>query len=236
MEKKTITAAILLLTLLISLTACSSDAAIQPTSIVNSPTRTLTQTITHTPIPPTYTPTLTPTLTDTPLPTATSSHTPTATPSSTPTGTPSLTPTKVYGFIPENAIIFYLTHIGTGGPVACGDSLVAVMTGHIRTGDIEKDIKLAVDTLFSIGQYSGYLYNATYPSSLRVGGVYMEKTNAIVELGGTYVRPNDACDASRYRAQVWSTIRQFPEVDRAIPKVKGALLGDLLAVFSDSGK
>lgn len=79
-------------------------------------------------------------------------------------------------------------------------------------------------------------YNATYPSSLRVGGVDLNKDEAIVELGGSYVRPDDACDASRYRAQVWTTIKQFPEVNRAIPKVRGALLGDLLAVYSDSGK
>ena len=138
--------------------------------------------------------------------------------------------------LPENAIVIYLTHLGTGGPVACGDSLVAIMTGYHRTGNIEKDIQLAVDTLFSVGQYSGALYNATYPSNLRVSGVFLEKGEAVVELDGSYAKPENACDASRYRAQVWTTIQQFPEVNRAIPKVRGALLGDLLAVYSDSGK
>lgn len=120
--------------------------------------------------------------------------------------------------------------------MACGDSLVAIYTGHLRTGDIEKDIKIAVDTLFSIGQYSGALYNATYPSNLRVGGVILEKGVATVELGGSYLKPKDACDASRFRAQVWATILQFPEISRAIPTYSNALLGDLLAVYSDSGK
>ena len=110
------------------------------------------------------------------------------------------------------------------------------MTGHIRTGDIEKDIQLAIDTLFSVGQYSIGLYNATYPSNLRFGGLTLSKGEAVVELGGSYVKPKDSCDASRYRAQVWATIQQFPEVKRAIPRHGNALLGDLLALYSDSGK
>jgi len=76
-------------------------------------------------------------------------------------------------------------------------------------------------------------YNATYPSSLRFSGVQIENGEAVVNLSGTYVRPEDACDASRYRAQVWTTIEQFPEIKRAIPKVRDALLGDLLSVYSD---
>ena len=80
------------------------------------------------------------------------------------------------------------------------------------------------------------LYNATYPSNLRFSGLHLENGEAVVELNGTYVKPTNACDASRYRAQVWTTIQQFPEVTRAIPKVRGVLLGDLLAIYSDSGK
>lgn len=141
--------------IILFLTACGSKTTIEPTTTPVPPTLTPKPTSTDTPIPPS--PTATSTLTDTPTPTITNSATATTTPSITPTDTPTATPTKVFGYIPENAIVIYLTHIGTGGPVACGDSLVAIMTGHIRTGDIEKDIKLAVDTLFSIGQNSGYL-------------------------------------------------------------------------------
>ena len=217
-------------------TACASQATVAPTATLQPPTQTEIPTLTATQIPPSETPTATDT--ETPVPTATATNTPTKTltPSFTPTETPTETPKPVSAYFPENVIKIYLTHLGTGGPVACGDSLVAISTGYVRTGDIETDIKLAVDTLFSIGQYSGALYNATYPSSLRVGGVILEKGVATVELGGSYQKPQDACDASRYRAQVWTTIQQFPEVTRAIPTYNNALLGDLLAVYSDSGK
>jgi hypothetical protein len=98
------------------------------------------------------------------------------------------------------------------------------------------DIQIAVNALFSTGQYTLGFYNATYPSSLRFSGATIENGEAVVDLGGTYVKPGDACDASRYRAQVWTTIQQFPEINRAIPKVRGALLGDLLYVYSDGNK
>lgn len=217
-------------------TSCTPQATVTPTATLQPPTLTDSPTLTATPIPPSATSTAT--QTETPSPTATQTNTPTSTltPSLTPTETPSETPQPASAYFPENAIKIYLTHLGTGGPVACGDSLVAISSGHLRTGNIETDIKLAIDTLFSIGQYSGALYNATYPSSLRVGGVILEKGVATVELGGSYQKPKDACEASRYRAQVWSTILQFPEVTRAIPTYNNALLGDLLAVYSDSGK
>jgi hypothetical protein len=222
--------------ILITATACLSATQTPPTNTPELPTATTAPTTTTTPIPPTstQTSTFTPTKTSTNTPTFTPF--PTETASQTPTETPTSTPTTPFGYISENAIVIYLTLLGTGGPVACGDSIFAVKTGHNRTGDIEKDIQLAVDTLFSIGQYSGWLYNATYPSSLRVGGVNLEKGEAVVELQGVYVKPENACDASRYRAQVWTTIKQFPEVTRAIPKVRGALLGDLLSIYSDGGK
>ena len=218
--------------------SCTNELSKQSTFTPEPPTSTQHPIVTDTVIHPSRTSTSEPTPTTTASSTDTPTHTlpTTNTPSLTPTDTQTLTPTTPFGFIPDDAIIIYLTHVGTGGPVACGDSLVAIRTGNIRTKDIEKDIQLAIDTLFSIGQYSGGLYNATYPSSLRFGGVTITKGEAVVELGGSYVKPKDACDASRYRAQVWSTIQQFPEVNRAIPRYRNALLGDLLAVYSDSGK
>jgi hypothetical protein len=151
---------------------------------------------------------------------------------------PTLTPNTItqQGSGTSNEIMIYLTHLGTGGPIGCGDSLVAIRTGYQRTGSIEKDVQIAVDTLFSIGQYSLSLYNATYPSTLRFSGLQLIKREATVDLAGQYVKPADACDASRYREQVWKTIEQFPEIDKAVPKFKGALLGDLLSIFSDGKK
>jgi hypothetical protein len=218
-------------------TACNPGESAPEIPTKVSPTETLSPTSTITLIPPTPTSSSTPTQTPslTPTDTTTSTPSPTSTTTQIPTDTPSPSPTAASGYIPENAIVFYLTHLGTGGPIGCGDSLVAIRTGYERTGDIEKDIQLAVDTIFSIGEYSGALFNATYPSNLRVKGLTLSNGGAVVELGGQYVKPKNACDASRYRAQVWSTITQFPEVIRAIPKYQGTLLGDLLAIYSDGG-
>jgi len=166
----------------------------------------------------------------------TSTRTPTQIPVLTDTATPA--PTRALSNVqePNNNIVIYLTHVGTGGPIACGDTLVPLKTGQVRTGKIEKDVQIAVDALFAVGEYSLSLYNATYPSKLRFSGFELVKGEAIVDLRGEYIKPNNACDASRYRAQLWKTIEQFPEINRAIPKFKGALLGDLLSIFSDGGK
>lgn len=173
-------------------------------------------------------PSATPTATLTPSPTVTSSAT--ATPTETATATP-----LPSGYIPEDAIVFYLTSLGTGGTIGCGDSLVRLTTGRIRSGDLAADLKVALDTLFSVGQYVGGLYNATYPSNLKVGGVDFNASTGVasVQLAGSYVVPESSCDASRYRSQVWATALQFKEITRFIPWVGNSLLGDRLAIYSD---
>ncbi len=215
------------------LAACKSTLPATPTVTPVPPSATPAPP-TETPIPPTGTPT--PTSTDTPTTTPTSTPTDTPTPSATPTETPTNTPVPS-GYIPENAILIYFVHLGTGGPIGCGDSLIPLTTGLYRTGDIKQDIKLALDRMFTSGQYSGPLYNATYTSSLSVSSVEFKKSDGrtTVQLDGSYARPQDSCDASRYRSQVWATALQFPEVTRFIPWVGNKLLGDLLAVYSDGG-
>ncbi len=121
--------------------------------------------------------------------------------------------------------------------MGCGDTLVGVSAGYLRTGDVEEDVRLAMNTLFATGEWSGDLYNATHASSFRVSGVdYTASSNEVrITLSGSYAQPDDYCDARRYREQVWATARQFPEVDRAyIALSNGKLLGDLLAVFWDN--
>jgi hypothetical protein len=99
-----------------------------------------------------------------------------------------------------------------------------------RTGDVEKDVKLALDALFRQGQYVGAFFNATYTSSLSANQVDFKKsTNVVtVHLGGSFTKPKEDCDKLRYRAQVWETARQFPEVKYATIWVGNKLLGDLL--------
>jgi hypothetical protein len=230
------------LTWIIIFTGCEVSPTINITHVPLPSFRTSDSTPTFTMEVPTITYTSTKELTKTPAPTDTLIGTElvpiteTPSPTTTSTDTPTSTQESGVSLITHNSIVFYLTHLGTGGPIGCGDSLVAISTGNTRTGDIEKDIQIAINALFSTGQYSLGFYNATYPSSLRFSGATIENGEAVVDLSGTYVKPGDACDASRYRAQVWTTIQQFPEINRAIPKVRGALLGDLLSVFSDGNK
>ncbi len=185
----------------------------------------------------TLTPTPTPTQTPLPTQTFTPSPTFTETPLPTATETPTSTPASV-SYVTDGMILYYVTSIGTGGPVGCGDSLIALSTGRARTGNLDADLKIALDAIFSSGQYPAGLYNATYPSVLKVGGVEYTVSNGVatVQLDGSYVTPADACDASRYRAQVWTTALQFTEIKRFIPFVGRALLGDRLAVYSDGNK
>ncbi|RME08390.1 MAG: hypothetical protein D6803_01355 [Anaerolineae bacterium] len=178
---------------------------------------------------PTQTPTNTPTVT--PSPTATQTLTPSPTPSLTPTVTP-LPP----GFIPENAIVIYFVQTGTGGPIGCGDTLVKLWSGNLRTGDLKTDLTIALNALFRAGQYFGNLYNATYPSNLYVVDVIHDNGETHAIMDGSYVVPKDSCDASRYQSQVQATARQFPEIRRFVPWVRDKLLEDLLAIYSDSGQ
>ncbi len=172
------------------------------------------------------TPTHTATFTITPSPTSTSTITQTATASPTPTETP-------YGFIPENGILIYFVQLGTDGLIGCGDSLVKIWTGYVKTGDIVADMTTAINALFRAGHYHGGLYNATYLSSLQVVGVDFDSGRADVFLDGSYSVPVDGCDASRYQSQVRATAFQFDEVNHFVPWVRDKLLEDLLAIYSD---
>jgi len=230
---------IIILLVLLGMAVSGCTASIFKPRLVIVPAPTLTPSLTSQySATPDYTATFTPSTTPTETPTLTPSMTPTFTltwtPTITPTDTTTPTPTP-WGQLPENAIKVYLTLLGTGGPVACGDSLFAINSGFVKSGNIELDITNAVNALFSIGQWSGNLYNATYPSSFRVGSVNLKGNEAVVMLQGSYVKPKDACEAMRYREQLWATIRQFDEVKRAIPKYNGAVLGDLLSAVKGDG-
>lgn len=124
----------------------------------------------------------------------------------------------------------YLIHLGTGGPVGCGDSLSPVYVGK-RSGDVKKDIATALKSLFATPKHSGGLYNPLAESKLRVRRVdYVAgKKNPQIFLGGKFVRPKTYCESARARAMVWATAQQFPEVRHATIWLGSALLGDMLA-------
>jgi hypothetical protein len=127
----------------------------------------------------------------------------------------------------------YLVLPGSGGSTGCGDSLVPVSAGFVRTGDIKEDVKIAITSLFSTGtKYAGNLYNPLFQSKLRVTDVSYKKnsSNVTIHLTGSFTKPKEDCDKLLYRAQVWSTARQFPEVKLATIWLNQYLLGDLLVV------
>jgi len=147
--------------------------------------------------------------------------------------TPPPTPTAAAISVPQGEGIYYfLVSENTGGPFGCGDSLLYIYPGIERTGDAEVDITNALNALFSNKhQYYNGLYNPMHASSLRVSDVdvFPDEPESKVWLVGDFARPKDKCDSLRMRAQVWETIEiQFPEVQHAVIRVFGALLGDLL--------
>jgi hypothetical protein len=209
------------------LAACSLQATPQQSSPANptaapatiaAPTDTAPPpTETFTPLPPTLTasPSPVPTATDTPEPTATATATP-------------LPPTPPS----DQAINIYLVQTGTGGPIACGDSLIRINTGLWRTGDNKKDIATALRSLLVKSKFIAGLYNPVYLSNLSLVGVDFNPTTglATIDLSGTYVRSGDHCDDGRVHDQIWTTIRQFPGVKgNPLVRLNGNLLGDILS-------
>jgi len=225
-----------LLVFIMTLTASAcTTATVEPTSTPQTPTATFTEVVptdTQTPVP-TDTPTLTPTETPTATPTITETPEPTPTFTPTPTETATETPTSIPAAIePSNGIVVYFVVPGTGGPYACGDSLVSVYSGLVATGDIKTDVKTALQRLFSYGVKNvGNLYNATYQSKLRIDRVEYNKSTKQVKIysSGGFTKPKEDCDQLRFREQVWATVRQFPNVKRVDIWVGSKLLGDLLA-------
>jgi hypothetical protein len=127
----------------------------------------------------------------------------------------------------------YLVLQGTGGPTGCGDSLVPVSADFLRTGDVKEDLKIAMKRLFSFGtKYVGDLYNPLYQSKLSVSDVSFKKYSGkvTIHLTGSFTKPKEDCDKLLYRAQVWATARQFPEVKQITIWMNQYLLGDLLVV------
>lgn len=216
------------------LPACAGNSTLAVTETIALPTPSYTLLPpTETPLPPSATSTSTLTPTASPTATATSTETPLPSPTATETATATLAPAAdvsgggVY-------MVKYLVLPDTGGPIGCGDSLIAVSTGQVSTGNVKEDIKLALNSLFSTGvKYVGDLYNPLYQSKLRVSSVELKgpkRDEVIIKMTGKFVKPKDPCDKTRYRWQVWQTVRQFAGIRQAnIWLDNGLLLGDLLA-------
>lgn len=128
-------------------------------------------------------------------------------------------------------ILYFLIAEDTGGTVACGDSLVAINTGILRTGDAAEDVKIAMRALIGIGSpYVSGLRHSGYQSNLQVVSVeYNAGTQvANVYLTGTVIKPEDNCDKERFRVQIFATARQFSNVVKAFVWVGSTPIGDYL--------
>ena len=182
------------------------------------------QASTATPVPPTPTATNTPTQTAT----ATITSTPTISPTTTQTPTETAPPPTPSG---EDAIHIYAIQDQTDDPRKCDYIAVKLSTGAWRTGNTASDVKRALRSLFVKRQWFGSLENPAYLSNITVDSVDFKPYTGLVSvnLSGTYVRSGDRCDDSKVRAQVWTTVRQFPEVKKVYILLNGNLLGDILA-------
>jgi len=210
------------------LAACTPREQLIEAILTDSSTAVLTATsapATDTPLPPTHTPVP---ATSTSTPTKTATRTTTSSPTLTETPTETSPPPTASG---EEAIYVYYIQLDTGGPVACGDSLIKVNTGAYRTGNIESDVASALSRLFNKQEYIGNLYNPVFRSNWKIQSINFKAYEGLVDvsLDGAYVRSDDRCDDSRVRAQIWTTIRQFSDVKTVYILLNGNLLGDILA-------
>ncbi len=201
-------------------TAAPTDTAVPPTATA-SPEPTATETATATPLPPTATPTVTntaaPTETETPVPTETYAA-----------------PTVSISFpavpIVPDPMYAYFIQLNTGGAVGCGDSSYGISAGFSRSNDIAKDVKLALEHLFSIKtEFYGSFYNPLYRSNIRVENVKLRGDLITVNLRGTYVPSGDDCDNTRVKAQIWDTIKQQRGVQATNIYLNGIPFGDRLS-------
>lgn len=147
---------------------------------------------------------------------------------------PPPTPTEKVSVTPElHGMRTYLFVLNTGGPFGCGDSLVYYYSGIKTTGDLEKDVAAILRFLLKQKQeYIGNNYNPLYKSNLNIKNVMIDYSSkrANIRLGGTFIKPSNACESERIRTQIWNTILQFDEIDSAQIWVNNKLLGDLLYV------
>jgi len=184
------------------------------------PTATVTQTLP----PPTGTPTLEPTATFTLQVTDTPTPSETMTPS--PTGISFLLPAARSDMI---SIYFVQLNTGIG---SCGDRYLAFSSGEPITGNIARDVATGLRSLFSYRKKTyGELYNPVGSSKLGVDDVEFNKKTGQIEvyLRGSLDRPDDPCENTRLKNQIWLTIKQFTDIKKEIVFMNNVLLGDLIS-------
>ena len=216
---------LLIILAMLSLTACSVDVSVGPTT---------------TPIPPitvevpTNTETVAVVPTETVDPTATvEAPSPTFVPptaSPTPLPQPSAVPAPTQS-AEQNVKIFLIAledNGKSGTLVGCGDSAIPVTVTIPKTQGV---LRAALEKLLSAKQqYYGEsgLYNALYQSDLQVAGVTIDQGKAILHLTGKMML-GGTCDAPRVQAQIEQTALQFSTVSDVAVFVNNVPLKDVLS-------
>jgi LysM repeat protein len=121
----------------------------------------------------------------------------------------------------------HLISLGDGGPIGCGDTLVAVTQEISATRAV---LRATLERLLSVKtQYFGEsgLYNALYQSQLTIDDVRIDNRVATIRLSGQVVL-GGVCDAPRVQAQLEQAALQFSTVDQVRIYVNGNLLQDVL--------
>lgn len=128
---------------------------------------------------------------------------------------------------------YFLIALGAGGPFGCGDGLVYFYSGKPETGNLETDVKSALNSLFKLKtkDVGGY-YNPVYNAHLHVTRVVFDPATGRAEiyLEGAIPKPPDVCESKRIHDAVWATAEQFQGIKDARLWVGPHLLGDLIAV------
>ncbi|MEN6298635.1 MAG: hypothetical protein ABFD51_01790 [Anaerolineaceae bacterium] len=187
-----------------------------------------TPTSTNTPIPPTET-AIPPSPTSIP-PSATFTFTPPPTIPPQPTNTV-VPPSPSATASGSEAIYFYVLQLENKNLKVCGgETPVAINTGIARTHDVEHDVKVALQRLFSYKmEYFGELYNPVFRSNFSVSGVSQQQGGGVnVDIGGEYVKSDNKCDGARVRLQVVTTCKQFPESKTCKLFLNGGSFADLV--------
>ena len=149
----------------------------------------------------------------------------------TPEPTPTIEPTPTPK---QKGVIYYLVAMDTGGTVGCGDSLIPIYTGVPSTGDLEKDIHIALHALLKlkVKDFGGY-YNPLHNAHLNTSGVTFHKDsgNVVVNLSGSIPKPKDECEYHRVRGVLWETVRHYRDVKGVTFWIGDKLIGDLIAII-----
>jgi hypothetical protein len=208
-SSSTMTILTLLACLALVLGACSPAAAPEQASAtpVSAPSETVAPSATPVPASATAVPataTATEAATQTPWPHATETETP----------IPSATPTLTYSQMMKQRIVFYVIQPEKGRKDACGDiKLMPIISKRQRTGDKVKDVQIALNMLFGIGQpiFITY-YNGLWNTNLKIKTFEYIPTKDYMIMEFTGYLPIDQlskCDKHAIREQIWATFYHY---------------------------